>query len=250
MGVNGDNYLRAKALFMNGVVPGALELLGFQLEMCPDDARSLELRGVILHSIHSFVEARRSIETAGLIRELSAPALLALADCYWFTSEKEMAAAIFRSLAKRANLPEHLLSGLAMGLGRLNDFHAAIAVCKRGVIADPMCHQARYGVAFYMSKAGYPPEFVFPIVRKMVELAPTVFHYRMSMATLLCRMNNPSRAYLTVADASFDELQTVHCGCCLERLIGLYETALDKQRATKCRELLRLVETDCTDESC
>ena len=245
-----NTYLQAKELFLSGMAPTALELLGFRLAACPNDAQSAELQGLILHSMHRFKEAKRTIEGAGIIRELGATARLVLADCYWFTGEQKMASTQFLSLAKQEDLPKQLLSDLAMALGRIKAFHAAIDVCRRAALADFNNDQARYGIAFYMSKAGYPPEFVLPIVHKLVELTPSIFFYRMAMATLFCHLGKPERAYLTIADATLQELETITCRGCVRRLFDLYKSSNDQQRMQFCRKRLQVFGPECDNKTC
>ncbi|MBJ45167.1 MAG: hypothetical protein CMJ80_18135 [Planctomycetaceae bacterium] len=230
-----DNYYaRAKNHLTNGMALQALDILDNHLTGNPSDPQALELHGIVLHTLQQFPEARRSIETANLIGELSDAATLALADCYWFTGEQEIAQNLFLALAKRDQLAPNLRPGLAMGLGRMQAYHLAIEVCRQSALEDSTNYEARYGTAFYMSKAGYPPEIILPIVDRLVALQPREFHYRMTMATLHCRLDQLQNAYLAVADASLKELNTISCQCCIQRLITIYTSAGDQHRRQWC----------------
>lgn len=230
-----DSYERAKGLYENGMTAAALELLEFHLADQPHDAASIELRGIIFHSIRAFEQARNELEAAGLIRPLTASGLLALAESYWFTGKRQISLQLYDKLAKREDVHHCLLSGLAMGLGRAKRYHDALEVCRRAAAHNPVCHHARYGVAYYMSKIGYPPELIYPIIHGVADMAAGIFHYRMAVATILCRMQFFDRAYLAVADASVEELNSVTCRCCLERLIGLYKAENDGKRLLVCQ---------------
>ena len=239
-----EKLTRAKTYYKNGMASDALDILSEHLEEHPNDAASLELQGLILHSFQEYQRARQSIETAASIKALSPSAQLALADSYWFTEERSLATKLFNQLSRCDTLPSHLLPAIAIGLGRAQSFHAAIEVCRRSVDSDPTGHQARYGVAFYMAKAGYPPEFVLAIMKTLVDIMPSVFHYRNAMATLLCQLNDPDRAYLAVADASFVEIDTVTCPCCLERLTSLFDRGGDMKKADYCHERSLIMRSD------
>lgn len=239
-----EKLTRAKTYYKNGMASDALDILSEQLDEYPNDAASLELQGLILHSFQEYQLARQSIETAASIQELSPSAQLALADSYWFTEEQSLATKIFNQLSQREKLPSHLLPAIAIGLGRAQSFHAAIEVCRRSVDSDPTGHQARYGVAFYMAKVGYPPEFVLAIMKGLVDIMPSVFHYRNAMATLLCQLNDPDRAFLAIADASFVEIDTVTCPCCLERLSRLFDLGGDLRKSDYCQERSMIIRSD------
>lgn len=238
-------YRRAKLLYEQGSAATALELLSVQLREDPHDARLLELKGVIHHALGEYESGQAAIERAGRRHPTSAAAQLALADCYCFTGKQDRARSLYCRLASRNDVPFELLSPLAMRLGRLREFQKALDVCRRGFDGNPGCHHARYGVAFYMSKCGYPPELIYPVLQRTLDLAPSVFHYRMSAATILCNMKQYDRAYLTIADATADELASVTCRCCLERLIGLYKSSADTARAGICGRQLTNAGSEC-----
>lgn len=240
-----DIYTQAKSLYENGMTVAALELLNLRPSGAPLDAQTLELKGIIHHSLRDFESGRDAIEAAGLAQPLSSSAKLILADCYFATNKRNLARSMYCGMASSDDVPFQLLSGLAMGLSQFKEYELALDVCKQASEKDPNCHHARYGVAFYMSKCGRPPELVYPIIQKAVELAPHVFHYRMAAATLLCQLDSHDRAYLAIADATPDELKTVTCRCCFERLIRLYKLASDDGRRAICESLLAHSRNEC-----
>lgn len=134
---------------------------------------------------------------------------------------------------------------LAMGLGRLREFHLALDVCKQGAAKNPNCHHARYGVAYYMSKLGYPLELTYSVLRRVVEMVPGIFVYRMAASTILCQMGETDRAYLAIADATAEELNSISCRCCIERLIFLYKSASDKNRTAICARRQETAGSEC-----
>lgn len=242
-----NGYARAKDLYDSGLHSLALKVLDDHLATQPQDSRSLELKGIICHALQDFETGRAAIESASCLYPLTPSAELALADCYWFLDEHDMAAWLYGQLASRDQIPFPLLSGLAIGLSRLKDYDRAMGVCQKAAEIEPNCHHSRYGVAFYMSKSGYPPEFIYPVLTKVVSLAPGIFCYRMAVATVLCRMREFDRAYLSIADATIEELESVTCRCCLERLIRLYGFAKDQRRSEACIRLLKAARGRCTE---
>ena len=58
-----EKLTRAKTYYKNGMASDALDILSEHLEEHPNDAASLELQGLILHSFQEYQLARQSIET-------------------------------------------------------------------------------------------------------------------------------------------------------------------------------------------
>ena len=108
-----EKLTRAKTYYKNGMASDALDILSEHLEEHPNDAASLELQGLILHSFQEYQRARQSIETAASIKALSPSAQLALADSYWFTEERSLATKLFNQLSRCDTLPSHLLPAIA-----------------------------------------------------------------------------------------------------------------------------------------
>ncbi|MCR9116109.1 MAG: hypothetical protein NXI22_04070 [bacterium] len=205
----------------------------------------LELRGIILHGLADYMKAIEAIEKASNYLTRSGPARLAIADSYLQVGASELAKQQYKILANSRNLPYENLTDLAMGLGKLKEYELAKEVCLFAVELKGDCPQSRFGVAYYMAKIGYPPAFIYPILKKVIDMAPAVFYFRMAAVTILCKMNQLDRAYHTIADASPAELATIGCRCCLNRLISLYENASDHMRVTICRQRLAMAGRNC-----
>ncbi|WP_161603402.1 tetratricopeptide repeat protein [Blastopirellula marina] len=226
---------RAVACYSRGMLGEALRHVDAALTEGEIAADALELKGVILQMQGSHEAALRTLEHARQLQPLSMAAQLAIADCYCQRGDFEDGRSIYCELSERDDLPPTLMSCLAEGLGRLQEFDRARRVCELAVQHNPDCHAALYGVVFYMCRAGEPAEKSIPLVERLIDLAPRVFRYRMSLATLYGQQEEQEKAYLAIADASTDELHSVDCTCCVTRLIDLFAQFGDKERAAYCR---------------
>ncbi|MFI4875468.1 MAG: tetratricopeptide repeat protein [Blastopirellula sp. JB062] len=226
---------RAVACYSRGMLGEALRHVDAALADGDVAADALELKGVILQMQGSHSAALLTLEEAQQLQPLSLAAQLAIADCYCQKGDFEQGREIYYQLADRDDFPPALLSSLAEGLGRLQEFDRARRVCETAVQQNPTSHAALYGVVFYMCRAGEPAEKSIPLVERLIDLAPRVFRYRMSLATLYAQQGEIEKAYLAVADATTDELQTVDCSCCVTRLIDLFVEFEDRERAAYCR---------------
>jgi len=243
----GPEYLNALQMHNQGLVIPALEMLDAQLELDAADAWCLQLKGVILAELGDAHGSILAINRAGGIQPLTIESKLVLAECYFATGNDVAAKNTYDKLFNIIEFPVEYLCRLAAGLGKTGSPLAAIDVCKRAVAEDPGCHRARYGVAYYMAKADYPPEFIYPVIRSVIDLAPEIFHYRMAAATILRRMGRHDHAYLTVADATSIEINTVDCRCCFRRLSTLYKNAGDIRRHKLCESRLKTCTSNCND---
>lgn len=231
---------RAVACYSRGLLGEALRHVEAAIADGDVDADALELKGVILQMQGAYDPALDTLQEAARLQPLSMAARLAIADCYCQTGDLETGRAILHELAELGDFPSGLLSSLAEGLGRLQEFDLARRVCQMAVERNPESHAALYGVVFYMARGGEPPAKSIPLVERLIDLAPRVFRYRMSLATLYSQLEAWEKAYLAIADASTDELYSVDCACCVTRLVDLYVQFGDHDRAAYCR--CRLVE--------
>ncbi|GAA4432437.1 hypothetical protein [Bremerella cremea] len=231
-------YHQALFYYYQGSYVEAVDTLALHLKTQPDDPSGWELKGVLCHALCDFAPGKEALEYALSLQGLSISGQLALADCYAQVDQPELAIDVYCHLAQLPILDGEVLARLARGLGIVGQYALAADVCQRACHAEPDSHNARYGVAFYMSKAGYPAELIEPILVGVIAMAPQIFFYRVALVTVLTRQNKTQQAYLAVADASLDELTSLKCACCLKRLAQIFHDAGDTRRASVCRERL------------
>ncbi|MEW4563531.1 hypothetical protein AB1K70_13445 [Bremerella sp. JC770] len=227
-------YHRALCHYYHGSYVEAVDVLQLHLQKFPEDPSAWELKGVLCHALCDFEPGRQALEHARTLQGLSVSGQLALADCYAQVDQVEMATAVYCHLAQLPIVDAEVLARLARGLGMVQQFALAADVCQRACHVDIESHNARYGVAYYMSKAGYPPELIRPILVAAITMAPEVFFYRVALVTVLSRLHQNDQAYLAIADATVQEIQSLKCSCCLQRLAHIYREAGDNHRADHC----------------
>lgn len=227
-------YHQALCHYYEGSYIEAVDLLHLHLKQHPDDPSAWELKGVLCHVLCDFEPGKVALEHARTMQGLSVSGELALADCYVHIQQPEQAVAVYCQVAQRPLYNAEVLSRLARGLGMVQQYALAADVCQRACHVDPESHNARYGVAYYMSKAGYPPELIQPILAAAIAMAPEIFFYRVALVTVLSRLHQYDQAYLAIADATAGEIQSLKCSCCLQRLAHIYREAGDNHRADHC----------------
>lgn len=238
MACAGNAYHQALFYYHQGSYVEAFDTLQLHLAQYTDDASAWELKGVLCHALCDFQNGKDALEQARTLQGLSVSGQLALADCYAHLNEADLAVDVYCYLAQLPIIDAEVLSRLARGLGMVGQFALAADVCQRACHVEPDSHNARYGVAYYMSKAGYPPELIQPILLVAIEMAPQIFFYRVALVTVLSRLHQNEKAYLAIADATTFEIQSLKCSCCLQRLAHIYREAGDNHRANLCCERL------------
>ncbi|WP_146118708.1 tetratricopeptide repeat protein [Blastopirellula marina] len=240
-------YELALLHYCQGSYAEAGQVLEQHLQQEPENPSAWELKGILCHALCDFEVGRDALERAESFQPLSVSGKLALADCYAHLGMTALSEAVYYHLAQLPIADPEILARLARGLAMLGQYVLAADVCQRAVRLDPNSHNARYGVAFYLAKAGHPAEFIQPILINVIALAPEVFFYRVALVTILCRLNQPQRAYLAIADATDEELKSLQCRCCIRRLVQIFSDAGDQRRAAICRQ--RLQEKPCCRDS-
>ena len=215
-------YELALLHYCQGSYSEAGEVLELHLQQVPENPLAWELKGILCHALCDFELGRDALERAESFQPLSVSGKLALADCYANLEMPALAEAVYYHLAQSPIFDPEILARLARGLATLGQYVLAADVCQRAVALDPRSHNARYGVAFYLAKAGHPAELIQPILNNVIAMAPDVFFYRVALVTILCRLHLYQQAYLAIADATDAELQSLQCRCCVQRLALLY----------------------------
>jgi tetratricopeptide (TPR) repeat protein len=224
-----DVYLQAaRQRFDEGDFATAAGLCRDALRDRPDDGDLWQLCGTAYWELGLAEDAQEALETASCLKPLSPIAQCALAEVYTRANQVESAKAICANLAQRDDCPVPLMPRVARGLGRLGEHSLALQVCERIVALRPFHHPALFGVAFYKSALGAPPEEILPYVRGAYELAPNVCSYRVSLASLLAMLGRCDEAYEVAREVPAEQ---VHCPNCVRRLVPVFRRCKDRDRA-------------------
>lgn len=126
------------------------------LEQDPQQGRFWRLAGMASWALEAFEQARIDLENACSLAPLCPMSWLALADCYVRLGKITPAQGIYRMLAENDRFPTSLLPRLATGLGRIEEYRLALGVCRKLANRQPNHHGAFFGMAYYLSRLGYP----------------------------------------------------------------------------------------------
>jgi hypothetical protein len=147
----------------------------------------------------------------------------------------DAARGIYLMLAGSASFPTALLPRLATGLGRIEEYRAALRVCRTLACRDPRHHAAFFGMAYYLSRLGYPQRSCLARLRQAFRLAPDMVLYRINLACVYADLGRLRAAHGLIRD--LDPL-TIPCPCWLRRLVRIFDLAQDQTRGQTFGQIL------------
>ena len=226
-------YDSARKHYLGGDRLAAIRILECAIEANNDDGHAWELLGVIRHGDRDIESALNALEKATTLKVLTLGGQLATASCYMKLDFPLSAKAIFVHLSNQ-NLPTRYLPDVILGLAELEEFERALRLSRVASKRDPFCDRALYAVAHYMGKCGYPVHTILPVMHKVVDLAPEIVRYQVSLATLYIKDGNDGVALHVLTLLSPKQLSTIGCAECLQRIAELFDGAGDDVRRDAC----------------
>ena len=224
--------------YCSGKLSDGMELVQQCLKTDPDDGRAWELCGLIHYAGKRFQESVNSIEHASALVPLRAVGQACLGHAYAKTNRPRLALNLLSELIENTSISAPLMLQIATGLDAVGRPDLAIRACRRAVDRDPKLAQAHYDLGFYGGKVGVSTSQIESSIRKAINLAPQHSTYRVGLAGLLSENGQTEEAHGLVAHLTNDELASLSCSCCLQRLAKLYRSANDTRRVVVCQQRL------------
>ncbi|MEX2138234.1 MAG: tetratricopeptide repeat protein [Pirellulales bacterium] len=234
--------------FNAGDYAHAAELAQHGLAQDPDYGPLWQLRGLLQQAQGDTAGAVRCLEAATTLGPLSATAQCALANCYAAVGQSALAGTIFKYLATSKSCPAELLSTVSIGLQRLGDFDGALVACREAARRMPEEDAPWFGIAFCLSRLGYPPDMILSPLQKAFDLAPECMSYRVGLACMLHRAGQLDRACRLIQHLSIETIEAITCTNCLHRLVVLYEAIDDAARRDACSQRLTRLTSQVLDQ--
>ena len=233
---NGGDYANAAALVQQG------------LAQDPDHGPLWQLRGLLQHAQADTGGAIRCLEAATTLGPLSATAQCVLAECYGKIGQGALAGTIFKHLATSKSCPTELLSTVSIGLQKIGDFDGALIACREAARRMPEEDTPWFGIAFCMSRLGYPADAIISPLQRAFNLAPECMSYRVGLACMLHRAGQLDRACRLIQHLSIETIDAISCGNCLRRLAVLYDAIDEPTRRDACHHRLIALDSQVPDQ--
>ncbi|NQV27260.1 MAG: tetratricopeptide repeat protein [Rhodopirellula sp.] len=236
-----------------GDVDRVTRLAQQKLNRAPDDGRLHEEIGLVFRQINQLSRAQELLELAQLMVPLRPEAELALAECYLDSNSPDLAVGLLENVGTRKSVATRTLLRVAAALERLGQFRSAWQVCRRAVAESPDEAQAWFDLSFYMGRLRFPFSKIESVARRAIDLAPDNVAFRVSLASVLSRLDRQADAHQLIRNLGVAELKQICCSSCIESLRSLFESAGDWRGVCLCNEqlVLRSLEGDskCCGES-
>ncbi|MEM7475468.1 MAG: hypothetical protein AAF483_10790 [Planctomycetota bacterium] len=234
--------------YCRGELNSAVEKISSALYSDEENGFGWELMGLIFRDLGKPKSAINAFERASLLVPMHPLASLCLAECYGAVGKTELARDLYLSYADCLDgQVEHLLL-VAAGLEGIDEPHLAMEICRRASGIDPDCGQIAYDMCFYASRCGAQPALIESLAWRAVELEPDNVHFRVGLASLMIRLERLEKAFWVVGSLNSEQISSINCYCCIERLVALYDSYGDNERAELCRMRLRLLPPTSQDD--
>ena len=223
---------RAIELFERGFTRGAIDILEVELAKSPHNGHLWRLRAVLLHQGGQLLEALDNIERAQLLVPLDHYGQLILADGLCEVGRDALAADTYHTLAKQPGLDLVVLNGLYAGFAKLGHWRDAARVCRLALEQTPDDDTLLFALARSLMQLEQPADAIVPLLRRAVQLAPTVQSYRVALVVQLVKQRRCDEAYTQLRMLPAAAIDSVCCHGCLRRLIALAIEFGDGPRAS------------------
>jgi Flp pilus assembly protein TadD len=234
--MDNSSWQRASCHYQNGRLGEAHQELHRHLATQGECGRSWELLGLVYHAWGRWSQARVSLEEASIRVPLGSTSECALGDCYLKGNRSTWASSLYQRVASRKDAAPQALLDAATGLDLLEQSSLSVDACRRAIQLEPDMAQAYFDLSYYLGRCGAPPTRVEAMARKAIHLAPENLTFRIGLAGFLHARSRSHSALELVDCLTFEQVQTLSCPCCLERLIGVFEAAGEIERAGWCRQ--------------
>ena len=107
---------------------------------------------------------------------------------------------------------------------------------------DSNCAQAFYDQGFYLGRLGKSVDRIVPLVRRAIALAPDVICYRVGLAGLFCINRRYEEAYELISELSNQQIESIECLSCMEKMTRIYERRQDFRRTVIARQRMLQLE--------
>jgi tetratricopeptide (TPR) repeat protein len=243
-------YPQIRQAFENDQFDEALSLADSALLDSEEDGRVWELKGLIHHARSEFVPAVSALETASLFVVLNPAASVCLGQCYGRIGRNTLSRDLLTPLVEDPRMTSELLLQIATGLDASDDPRLAMKAARKAAERDPFLGQAYYDMGYYSARCGQSPRIVETLARKALSLEPDNLGFQLGLVSFLLKAGRDEEAYDIVSGLTNEQIERVHCRCCLERVVDLFENRGDYRRAILCRQQILQLELNNTDSDC
>lgn len=217
---------------VNGRLRAAHAWLCRRCEEQPLLGTAWELKGLLESQLGWQQDAIRSLEAASMLAPITPLASRCLALEYYAVGKERLGIELLYSLGEFQSDPQ-LIRLLNHDLLRRGACSMAVDLVSKTLVQQPHSPLLWHELSASLAKLGRPAEDCLGPARRAVELQPGVACYRVTLATLLIRLDRSEEAYATVR-MSRRMLCQLTCECCIWRLICVFDCFHDRHRLKVC----------------
>ena len=229
-----EERLLAELEFESGNYVMAAKFANYGLAKNPDCFVCWDLLGHASLKIGRIEEGIDAFEQAALLKPLSTKSRIELAIGYGVKGRSELSGDLLMMLAVSGECSPSSSLRIAFGLDLVGQPKLAVEVCRIAGRLAPHAAEIHHQMAAYLLKSGQPVNLAETLLHSAVELEPANIQYRISLVSLLSRLGRRTEAIECLRQTNCDQLATVRCTCCLNRLANLFFDGGELELAKHC----------------
>lgn len=229
----------AAAEYSVGCYSRTIQLCQYVLARDDESFEALVLLGLSLLAVNATEEGISSLEEAALIRPLDTPTQIELAIGYGANGRSALSRDLLMGIATgHAETSDQMLR-IAVGFEALDQPRLAMEACRNAGALNPESAEVHFRMSYYARQCGHAASTIEALLRRAIDLEPRNVHYRVGLASLLIRLDQPSSALTILRSVVPAELDRVTCTSCLKRIANLYFDFGEVAIAKRCAERLQ-----------
>lgn len=229
-----DERVLAELEFEHGNDVTAAKFASYCIAKNPDFFASWDLLGRASLKIGWSQEGIDALENAALLKPLSTESRIELAIAYGSMGYERLSTDLLMMVALSGECTPASSLRVAVGLDLLGQANLAVEACRIAGRMTPNSAELQHEMAAYLLKSGRPANLAETLLRSAVSLEPGNISYRISLASLLSKLGRQSEAIGWGRDTCSEQLDSVHCSCCLKRLAVLFFDSGEMELAKLC----------------
>lgn len=245
-----DDWRQAVRCFSNGEWDAAHRALHAHLTDHPECGKGWEFLGMVHFAARQLEAAQQALEHASALIPLGAEAECALADCYLGLGKRQWACELYQAITQRGRVSIEALLGAAQGLNRLGQPGLSVIACRRAIALDPELAQPHFDLSYYLLRSAAPASVVEASAQRAIALDPGNPAFRVGLAGYFHSLGRWSEAARLLAPMTCEQIRSMHCRSCLERIGEVFAVMEDRERADCCRLRLMLLDEFNDGTSC
>jgi tetratricopeptide (TPR) repeat protein len=201
--------------------------------------RAMELVGLSCYHLDEFVLAAQTLETVSMVHATHPICQLFLAESLVRTGQIALGLDLLCNLSQFSANDAELLMLIAGSYESLGIAQQALELARRACGLEPQNGAYLIDLSYYTVRTHGINLGAIGLAWQAVNLEPEIASHRVWLATLHNAIGEPDKAYAAIKGLSKEQIATIDCDCCLDRLAVLFTLNGCLDQAEWCQHMKR-----------